>query len=707
MLRRSSAIGARDSGRVITMGYRLGIDIGGTFTDFALFDEAKGKMCIHKQLTTSDDPSRAVLEGCTHLLKRKGVDFADVDTIAHGTTLVTNAVIERRGAVTGMLVTEGFRDVLDMARETRYDLFDLRLAFPEPLVPRHLRREVVERVKFDGSVETMPEKTALRASIADLVEKGIEALAICFLHSYANPAHERLARKVAESDFPDLYVSTSADIFSNMREFERWTTTAVNAYTQPLFDSYLARLEGGLQAAGFSGRLLVMTSSGGMLAPEAARRYPVRALESGPAAGALMSAYHGRALDIPNLLSFDMGGTTAKGALVNGYQPLKQYDMEVARLHDFKRGSGLPVKVPVIDMVEIGSGGGSLAEVDERGLIRVGPRSAGADPGPACYGKGGRRAALTDANLLLGYLDAEFFLGGDMMLDCDAARAAIKEHVATPLGVTVERAAWGIHEIINEDVARAFRIHASERGFDYRGASMVAFGGSGPAHAMAVARKLKISRVIFPAGAGVMSAFGLLVSPLAFELSRSEPCVLAELDDARFAERFRVMAEEASELLLAAGVSAASIRHRRRLDMRYQGQGYEIEVALPENCAFADLPALFRKTYAQTFSTSMLDEPLEIVTWKVEAVGPEAALTDGFRLEDSAGTGPAQKGSRQAYFTNGYADCPVYDRSLLQLGAEITGPALIEERESTCVIGPGDVVRVDEMRNLVAELGES
>ncbi len=691
------------------MSYRLGVDIGGTFTDFALFDQARNEMFIHKQLTTPDDPSRAVLEGATRLLTRKGVAMAELESIAHGTTLVTNAVIERRGASTGMLVSEGFRDVLDMARETRYDLFDLRLKFPEPLVPRKLRREVAERVKFNGSVERALDFDAARAAIAELVDEGIEALAICFLHSYANPAHERAAREMAEREFPGLYISTSADIFSNMREFERWTTATVNAYTQPLFDRYLQRLADGLAADGFQGQLLVMTSSGGMLAPEAARRYPVRALESGPAAGALMSAFHGRALEVPDLLSFDMGGTTAKGALVNDYQPIKQYDMEIARLHDFKRGSGLPVKVPVIDMVEIGSGGGSLAEVDERGLIRVGPRSAGADPGPACYGKGGTAAALTDANLVLGYLDADFFLGGDMKLDIAAARGAIETSVADRLDVTVERAAWGMHEIINEDVARAFRIHASERGFDYRGASMVAFGGSGPVHAMAVARKLKIPRVIFPAGAGVMSAFGLLVSPLAFELSRSEPCSVTALDGEQFAAGFRAMEEEASALLLDAGVAAADIRMRRRLDMRYQGQGYEIEVALPEGAAMADvfagLPELFRQTYAATFSSSTLDEPLEIVTWKVEALGPEASLSDGFRLEGTADSGEALKGSRQAYFTDVYHDCPVYERGLLAPGMEVSGPALIEERESTCVIGPGDVVRVDARRNLIAELG--
>lgn len=692
------------------MSYRLGVDIGGTFTDFALFNAAHNEMFIHKQLTTSDDPSRAVLEGSTHLLARKGVAMAELESISHGTTLVTNAVIERRGASTGMLTTGGFRDVLDMARETRYDLFDLRLKFPTPLVPRNLRREVAERVKFDGTVDRELDLDAVRAAISELVDLGIEALAICFLHSYANPAHEKAARELAEREFPELYISTSADIFSNMREFERWTTATVNAYTQPLFDRYLQRLGDGLAVDGFTGRLLVMTSSGGMLAPEAARRYPVRVLESGPAAGALMSAFHGRALEIPNLLSFDMGGTTAKGALVNDYQPLKKYDMEVARLHDFKRGSGLPVKVPVIDMVEIGSGGGSLAEVDERGLIRVGPRSAGADPGPACYGKGGKAAALTDANLVLGYLDADFFLGGDMKLNLVAARTAIESSVAAPLNVTVERAAWGMYEIANEDVARAFRIHASERGFDYRSASMVAFGGSGPVQAMAVARKLKIPRVVFPAGAGVMSAFGLLASPLAFELARSEPCSVTALDAINFASGFQDMEDEASSLLLEAGVDAADIRLRRRLDMRYQGQGYEIEVRLPDTNSmaeiFEDLPKLFLKTYTSTFSSNSLDEPLEIVTWKVEALGPEALLSDGFRLESAADSGSALKGSRQVYFTDRYYDCPVYERGLLTPDMEVSGPALIEERESTCVIGPGDVVLVDARRNLIVELGD-
>ena len=562
------------------MTYRLGVDIGGTFTDFALFDATGSRIAVHKQLTTPADPSLAVVEGTAALLEREKVAMDEVESIAHGTTLVTNSVIERRGAKTGMLVTAGFRDILDMGFEQRYDLFDLRLTWPDPLVPRRLRREVRERVATDGRVAEALDLEGVREAVRDLVDRdGIESLAICFLHAYANPVHEEAAGDLARGEFPGLHVSRSAEVFANMREYERWTTATMNAYTQPMFDRYMERLELGLSGLGFVGRLHIMTSSGATIVPETARRFPVRALESGPAAGALMSAYHGRRLELPDLLSFDMGGTTAKGALIRRYAPLKQYDLEVGRVHEFKRGSGLPVKLPVIDMIEIGSGGGSLARVDERGLIRVGPRSAGADPGPACYGKGGTGATLTDANVVLGYLDPGFFLGGEMRLDADAARTAIERHVAEPAGLDPIRAAWGVHEIANEDVARAFRIHASERGFDYRGSSMVAFGGSGPVHALAIARKLRIPRVIFPIGAGVMSALGLLVSPLGFEVSRSRRVYVADLDSGRFEEALAPLIDEASGFLRRAGVEDPAIVCR--LDMRFQGQGYEIEVTLP------------------------------------------------------------------------------------------------------------------------------
>ena len=689
------------------MTYRLGVDIGGTFTDFALFDEAGSEIAVSKRLTTPADPSVAVLEGAAALLHRENVSMTEVESVAHGTTLVTNSVIERKGAKTGMLVTAGFRDILDMGFEQRYDLFDLRLTWPDPLVPRRLRREVRERVAYDGRVVEPLDPDGARDAVRGLVETaGIEALAICFLHSYANPVHEEAAGDLVREEFPGLHVSRSAEVFGNMREYERWTTATMNAYAQPMFDRYIERLEGGLSDLGFTGRLHIMTSSGTSIVPETARRFPVRALESGPAAGALMSAHHGRSLGLPDLLSFDMGGTTAKGALVRGFAPLKQYDLEVGRVHEFKRGSGLPVKLPVIDMIEIGSGGGSLARFDERGLVRVGPRSAGADPGPACYGKGGTGATLTDADVVLGYLDPEFFLGGEMRLDAGAARTAIEQHVAEPAGLDSIRAAWGVHEIANEDVARAFRIHASERGFDYRKSSMVAFGGSGPVHALAIARKLRIPRVVFPIGAGVMSALGLLVSPLGFEVSRSRRVFVADLDAGEFERIIAPLIEEASGFLHRAGISNPLIS--TRLDMRYQGQGYEIEVTLPDGGAgggqagsFARLEELFRAKYAEIFAETFLDEPLEIVSWKVEATGSEAALA--YR-GIAGGTRRRAKHAREVWFGDRFLESPVLDRYGLAAGTTIEGPAVIEERESTCVLGPGDRATVDERLNLVAEL---
>jgi N-methylhydantoinase A len=689
--------------------YRLGVDIGGTFTDFALFDARGAKMSVHKRLTTPHDPSEAVTEGIDVLLQRDGVAIADVSDVVHGTTLVTNAVIERNGAVTGMLATAGFSDILDMGFERRYDLFDLRVKYPPPLVPRRLRLEVAERVRFDGSVETALDEAAVKVAAKRFQELGVAAVAVCFLHAYANPAHEARAAEILREAAPDLFVSASADVFPNMREFERWTTTTVNAFTQPMFDRYLERLESGLAARGFRGRLYIMASSGGTLTASTARRFPVRALESGPAAGVLMSAYHGRSLDLPNLLSFDMGGTTAKGALVRGGTPIKRYSMEVARVHEFRQGSGLTIRIPAMDMIEIGAGGGSIAEIDDRGLLRVGPRSAGADPGPACYGRGGTRPTLTDANLVLGYLDAGFFLGGAMALDRTAAEAAIRDSVAKPLGLETLRAAWGVHDIVSEDVARAFRIHASERGFDYRSGSMVAFGGSGPLHALGIARKLKIPRVVFPVGAGVMSALGLLISPLSFEMARSRRIHVADIDAADFAATVAALETEATSYLLSAGVARGDIRLKRRLDMRYQGQGHEIEVTLPDaadaSALFADLGELFDRAYEAAY-TLRLDEPAEIVNWKVEAAGPAPHLGDGYSLSGPAGAAKPLKGARLAYDSEAkrMTEWPVYDRYALSPGATVEGPALIEERESTCVIGSGQTATVDAHFNLVVEL---
>ncbi len=690
------------------MSFRIGIDIGGTFTDFALLEVGSGRLVIHKQLTTPADPSEAVLSGVPALLAKAGSDIGVVEAVVHGTTLITNALIERKGAVTGMLCTAGFMDVLDIGMERRYDMYDLRITYPDPLVPRQLRREVDERMLAGGRVGTALDLESVAATVEKLVEDdGVEALAVCLLNAYANPAHELAIADIVRKRFPALYISTSADVFPFIREYERWTTTTMNAFTQPMFDRYLDRLEGGLEALGFKGSLYIMTSSGGTVTPQTARRYPVRMLESGPAAGVLVSAHLGALLAQPNMLAYDMGGTTAKGALIRHGAPLKRYEMEVARTHDFKMGSGLPAKIPVIDLIEIGAGGGSIADVDIRGMIRVGPRSAGADPGPICYGQGGEQPTLTDANLLLGYLSADFFLGGDMALDTDHTKDVVGRVLAGPLDVSEARAAWGIHETVNEDIARAFRNHASERGFDYRGCAMVAFGGSGPVHAARVARKLRVPTVVFPVGAGVASAVGLLISPLAFETARSERVALEDLTAEDLAARFAPLVEEVSDYLRPEGIAEDEIRVSRWLDMRYRGQGYEIEVSLPDlhgSELLAALPSLFAEAYEAVFGRSFDQEPIEIINWKVEAAGPRPIGDGHYRLDVAPGP-QALKGTRLAYFPegDGFVSCPVYDRYTLAVGARFTGPALVEERESTCVIGVGDRAVIDDLGNLIVQ----
>lgn len=694
------------------MSYQLGIDIGGTFTDFVLYEDVSGVTVLHKRLTTPVEPADSVIAGVNEILSMAGADITDLTVISHGTTLVTNTVIERRGAVTGMLTTCGFRDVLSIGMERRYDLFDLRLRFPAPLVPRPLHMEVEERVGADGIIQQPLDETGLRRAVDELVTEGkIVALAVGLLNSYANPIHEERIREIVQADHPTLYVSTSADVSPFMREYERWTTTTVNAYTQPMVDDYLKKIENGLANLGFGGDLFIMTSNGGTIAPGTARRYPVRLLESGPAAGVLMSTEHGRNLKLPDILSFDMGGTTAKGSLVENGAPLRQSSLEIARIHQHNKGSGLPVRIPVIDMIEIGAGGGSIAEVDDRGLIRVGPRSAGADPGPACYGLGGTSATLTDANLVLGYLDPEFFLGGTMALDRRAAESVIRQTVANPLELEFLRAAWGIHEIVNEDVARAFRVHASERGFDYRDCTMIAFGGSGPIHALRIARKLSIPRVVLPVGAGVMSAFGLLASPRAFEVVQSGRVFVNDLDGDDLAGRFAPLIDEAVGQIVSAGVATEAVTVSRRVDIRYFGQGHEVEVEIPPgiegDAALAALPDLFAKAYSRIYSISFLDSPLEIVNWKVDARAPASRMSERYRVaNDRSAGGTARKKMRRAWFpeNDGYTECPVFNRYALTPGEVVVGPALIEEAESTCVVGVGDRVEVDAQYNLVAEI---
>jgi N-methylhydantoinase A len=690
--------------------YRIGVDIGGTFTDFTLFDDRSRLVRTHKCLTTPADPSEAVIEGCGRLLSEAGVGFPEIATIVHGTTLVTNAVIERKGSPTAMLVTRGCRDLLDIAQERRYDLFDLTIRFPEPVVPRALRFEVGGRLRSDGSEVEPLRLDGIEAFIEDAAARhGIEAVAVCFLHSYVDAHHEEAVVGFLARRFPALSISSSAAVFPYMREYARWTTTCLNAYVQPVVDRYLVRLEDGLRGAGFPGRLFIMSSSGGTLTPAIARRFPVRLLESGPAAGALMSARHGRDLGVDQILSFDMGGTTAKGCIIRDGRPLKRYELEVARVHEFKRGSGLPVKIPVLDMIEIGAGGGSLAAIDERGLIRVGPRSAGADPGPACYGRGGTEPTLTDANLLLGYLGAGSFLGGAMALDTGAARAAVARVLGEPLGMSAERAAWGVHEVISEDIARAFRVHASEQGVDYRRCTMLVFGGSGPLHGTQVARKLRIPRVVCPIGAGVMSAFGLLASPLAFEIVRSRRIALKTLSPDEIGTELRRLDREATAMLIEAGLVEEDLTARHHVDMRYEGQGYELEVAVagPDGQEGHSLGRAFEDAYREVFGLSFAGRPIEIVNWKAEVDGPVTGGEGPYRLHVDEAPRQALKGERSAWDPKRgtLLPMPVYDRYALPPGTVVEGPALIEEREATCVLSRGDRLTVDRGLNLVIDIG--
>lgn len=693
------------------MSVRVGIDIGGTFTDFTLVDDATGLAQLHKQLTTPEKPSRAVLEGFDTLLAQARRSPADVVGVVHGSTLVTNALIERRGASTGMLVTKGFADVLDIAFERRYDLYDLRMRLPDPLVDRRLRIEIDERLRSDGSVEVSLNPEEVERAADALIAAGVNSIAVCFLHSFTSSAHEDKAAEIIRSAYPDAYVSTSADISPTIREYERWTTATMNAYTQPVVDVYLAEIEAGFKARRVLGSFQVMTSNGGCVSVATARRYPVRMLESGPAAGILMAGRLGEAIGVANVIAYDMGGTTAKGAVIQNGQAIKAYEIEVARLHEFKRGSGLPAKIPVLDMIEIGSGGGSIARVDARGVICVGPKSAGASPGPACYDLGGAYATLTDANLVLGYYAPNKFLGGRFRLNKDASAAAIKHIIAEPLDIEILQAAWGIHEVVNEDVARAIRIHSSERGIDYRKSNIIAFGGSGPAHATRVARKLRIPRVVFPLGSGVMSAFGMLVCPPSFEVARSRRLPLKDATLHVFREMFSDLSKKARSVLSEAGCPQDQHRIIYSLDVRYVGQGYEVEINVPEESLASEpkswLPELFEAEYRKRYGPSTLDAPLEILNFKLQASGLAPALARIHRPNPATKT---PKEYRDAYFGRGLGPEPaqVLSRYEIAQGDVVIGPAFVEEDECTVVLGPDDRGTVDKLGNLIVDvsLGE-
>lgn len=683
---------------------RIGMDIGGTFTDYVLID-SQNRLHLHKRLTTPGNPARGALAGLDELLQRSGFSLAQVEHIVHGTTLVTNAIIERQGARTALLTTRGFRDILEMGFEQRYDIYDLFLPYPEPLVPRAWRLEVDERITRDGEVLQSPDLAVVQQQVAQLVDQGLEALAIGFLHSYRNPIHEQQVARQIRQAFPQLSVSVSSEIVPEIREYERFNTTVANAYVQPLMNRYLDELTQVLTRQGFTGHFLLMQSSGGSATVEVARRFPIRFLESGPAGGALVTRFMGQQLNAPDLIAFDMGGTTAKASLIRDYQPEVAPLMEAARVHRFKPGSGLPVKAPVIDLIEIGAGGGSIAQLDSLGLLKVGPRSAGADPGPACYGLGGTFPTVTDAALILGYFDPGYFLGGTMTLSLEAARTAYQP-LAQQLGVSVEEAAWGVYRIVCENMAQAARVHIIEKGHDPRRYSMMAFGGAGPAHAARVARILGSPEVLIPRVSGVASALGFLVAPLSFEFSRSYPTELRQADWAEVDHLYQQLEAQAHQVLQEAGVPLQQIRLERRADMRFSGQFHDLEVEVPNGPVEASLAPLlaqrFEEAYARLYHSVLPGYQPMVLNWRLRAVGPELQLDLEQPTTPQASAEGALKGRRLVYYpeAGGPIEVPVYDRYRLQPGMELAGPAIVEEHESTTVVGVSDQVGVDHLGNL-------
>ena len=693
---------------------KLAFDTGGTFTDFAFADD-DGSILLHKVLSTPDAPARAVLQGVDELLAkvRKGQAARRGEgalQILGATTVVTNAVLERKGVDTAFITTDGFQDMLRIRTEGRYDLYDLRIQYPEPLVPREHCFGVAERVTAHGEVVTPLDEAGVECIAAKLNELGIQSVAVCLLHAYKYPAHEQRIGELLARHAPGVSVSLSSSVCPEVREYDRASTTVANAYTRPLMVQHVEHLERELGQRGVQSQLLWMTSSGGVVPSSSAARTPVRLIESGPAAGAVAAAEYARTAGERSVLSFDMGGTTAKLCLIPDGQPQIANELEVARHERFRKGSGFPLKIQSIHMIEIGAGGGSIATKSKLGLLSVGPRSAGAAPGPACYGRGGTDPTVTDADLLLGYVDERSFLGGDFALDRPAARKAM-DRLADGLRISLERCAFGIHDMVNESMAEAAAMQATDSGVDPRSLPMIAFGGAGPVHAYGVARKLGLRKVICPLGAGVTSAVGLLGAPVAADLSASLPMAIPSWDAKKVREVLDKLAAQGKEVVLASGVAAEQVRLSYTVDMRHVGQGHEISVGLPDGdpgaSGFLDqLLVRFHDAYIKLYGRNVSGTDAEVITWRIRARGPKGDVTPSRMRASATSSGQALKGRRPVYFqeSGGFVDTPVYDHYAMTPGQETAGPAIVEQRESTVVIGPRGRFALDDQFNLIMHL---
>jgi N-methylhydantoinase A len=689
----------------VSEGLRVGIDVGGTFTDVIAVDPASGGMATTKTLTTPDDPSRAMLDGLRHVLAELGRSADGIEALVHGTTLVTNAVIARAGAPSALVTTSGFRDILEMGPEIRYDTYDLFLDKPEPLIPRNLRLEVDGRLMADGTERAAIDLTQVRRIGEELSAAGVRSVAVSLLHSYANPAHERAVAECLSDAHPDLDITLSSSIAPVMGEYERTSTAVANAYVQPLVKEYLGRLGTLLRREGMTATPRIMLSNGGNAALEVARDMPIQMIESGPAAGAIAAGYLARQAGADRVVSFDMGGTTAKICLIDDGEPTETNRFEAARLDRFKRGSGYPLRVPVIEMIEIGAGGGSIAQVDHLGLLKVGPRSAGAVPGAACYGLGGERPTVTDADVALGYIDPGALLGGALPLDAALAERAIAEHVAGPLGVDVQDAAIGIYTVVTNSMAVALRTHAAERGRNFRAYDLMAFGGAGPVHAYGLARSLGIGRLVCPRVSSVLSSFGMVVAPVMIEAVRGHLEDVEEVDRDSVESLFAAMRGEVGEHLVRSSVSPDEVDEVRIAELRYVGQGYELNVRLPPGPlpTGQELAELFHAAYRGRFNVELPGAAVEVVNWRLQLRGPAPTLRDA-----SAPTGGRAEplGRRSAYLPDegAFVDCEVYARETLPVGCVLDGPAILQEPESTILVGTDATATIDDAGSVILTL---
>lgn len=680
-------------------GNRLAIDIGGTFTDLVLVVDG-GLAAMAKTLTTPADPSQGVVKGIAEILDQFG---GPIDEVVHGTTLVSNALIERALARTAFVTTRGFRDVLSIGREHRYDLYDLSLEMPAPLVPRHLRWEVAERVLSDGSIVQAPSREEVHRIARHMKRLDIESVAVGLIHSYVKPEHERMVGRALREELPGIPISLSSEVCPELGELPRFTTTAANAAVLPLMAGYLGRLSDNLASMGIQAPVHVMLSTGDLADVELGSHFPVRMCESGPAAGVLSAAFSAQQGGFEDLVAFDMGGTTAKACIVEGGRPRLAEEMEVGRIHRFIKGSGLPLRVPVIDLIEIGAGGGSIARVDMFGLLKVGPASAGADPGPACYGQGGIEPTVTDADLLLGYLSPDYFLGGRMALDVGAAESALGR-LAEGLGVGPVETALGVHRVVNEEMAAAVRMHAAERGRDLRRLTLVATGGAGPVHAWGLARALGIKRILYPPAAGVASAYGMLTAPVAFTFVRSLPALITEVKWSEVRSELEAMKTEGFRVLARCGLDVGVAQTKLWVDMRHRGQGEAVRVELGHWLPEGDQPAAyleqqFELAYLGLYARRPQGVEVEVLTWRLQVSGPTPGLSPPKARTPSRLT---KKPGRPMWSLESgqFVEADVISRYDLESGTSLTGPMIIEERESTVIIGGGGRATVDSWGNL-------